>query len=597
MRYFVADVAFVIGNGVRTGAKAIGTAARSGAAFVGAAAARGRRAWLGLPLVARRRTAAALAAAVAILLFVVLAVPALPCEFPGGDRCPPADDAAEIVPDSAVAYVHVNVDPETEQYEDAAAVAEDLPLISRQVVSRVLAAAPGAGGEPGRVRRQVEPWLAGEAAIAFVPGPGGDPERVFLFEVEDAKGAARWARSIAAGATESEEYRAVEIATDERGLATAEVEDFLAVGSASAIRAVVDTATGTKGARPLADDQEAEDVREELPDHRLAEVWLSRSGSAELLAPGAPLAPLAPFVSPASTRGAAISLSAGDDSLGLAVRSELDPEREKKAPGFFTAFPDFEPGLPAELSTDALVYLGIGEPGRTVRALLRQAVTQAPGIVGGFKGLVASLREQGAIDIEKKLLPALGDEAALAIEPSGGRGGGVPTGSLPYLEFAARGVDEDRAGRAFAELQRPIAAEVDPASALQAPVFGEEEIDGVTVRTLRVTPTVELSYAVFDGLAAVATNPAGIEQLIGGEGGLDEDDDFERATEGFEDEVALLAFLDLRELLKEGFEIGLAEVPAFATFAPELRRLEALGLQVHRDGDLLASDARLLVTR
>ena len=40
-----------------------------------------------------------------------LAVPALPCEAPGGDRCPPADDAIQLVSEDALAYAHAERRP------------------------------------------------------------------------------------------------------------------------------------------------------------------------------------------------------------------------------------------------------------------------------------------------------------------------------------------------------------------------------------------------------------------------------------------------------------------------------------------------------
>src|SRR5215212_4510103 len=66
----------------------------------------------------------------AVLLVVAfVAVPALPCGAPGGDVCPPADDAIALVPDDALAYLHVNVDPGTEQYDNASAIAGARPTM------------------------------------------------------------------------------------------------------------------------------------------------------------------------------------------------------------------------------------------------------------------------------------------------------------------------------------------------------------------------------------------------------------------------------------------------------------------------------------
>jgi hypothetical protein len=584
-RYLIADVGFAIGGAIRS---AIGFLGRGFRAIGRALAAF----WDDLSIEARRRLVAAIGVAAVVLLFLGLAVPILPCELPGGDRCPPDDAAAEIVPATSLAYFHVNLDPDTEQYEDLAAIAARLPLISRQVTERALATAPGFEGSTAEFRRLVEPWFGGEAAVALIRGSGPGAQEVVLLESADSAGARRYARRLAAGAIEEEPYRETRIATDERGLATAEVDDFLAIGSRSGVRAIVDTAAGVLGATALADDDDAEDVRAELPDHRFADAWV-RADGVDLLAANPVFGSLAPFVSPGASRGAAISLSAGDDGLELAVRSELDPKLERSSPGFFATFPTFEPELPERLSGDALAYLGIGEPGETVRALLRQAADEAPGIATGFERLVDRLREEGEVDVGKELLPALGDEGAFAIEPERDSEALGP-GPIPYLEFVGRGVDEQRAARALADLQRPLAEAAD--TGLQAPVFGEREVAGVEARSVRVSPTVEVTFGVFDDLAVVATSPAAIQQLADGDGGLDSDDAFERATEDFEDEVSMLAFFDLRELIEEGFQIGLAEVPAFATFSEELRRLEAFGLEVHADDELLSTDARLLVS-
>ena len=588
-RYLIADVLFAIGSALGSAASFL----RRGIRAVGRGLA---GVWEGLTIEGRRRLLAAFAAAIAVALFIGLAVPNLPCYFPAGDRCPPDDDAAEIVPASALAYVHVNADPETDQVEELAQIAERFPLISRQLGAQLVAPAPGEESGIPDFRRLIEPWFGGEAALALLESPAGNTEEVTVLEVEDEKRASEYARRLAAGEIETERYRGVEIEIDQRGSATAQVDGFLVVGASSGgVRGIIDTATGAKGSEPLAEDDAAEEIRDELPDHRFLEAWFSRGG-AKLISEGSTFGgPLALFVSPGSTRGAAAALAAGEDSIELAIRSELDPKREKARPGFFAAFPSFEAGLPERLSPDALAYLGLGDPARTVRALLRQAATQAPGIASGFEDLVDSLRKEGTLDVEKDLLPALGDEAAFAIEPErGGRAAGP--GGLPYLVFVAEGVDEERARRALADLQQPLAAATDPDTGLQAPVFGEQTVEDVQIRTLRVSPTLELAYAIFDGIAVIATSPAGVERMVTEDGGLDSEDLFERATDDFEDELSLLAFLDLRQLLQEGFEAGLAEVPAFITFSEELRRLEALGLSVRTEDDLLTTDARLLVS-
>jgi hypothetical protein len=548
--------------------------------------------WRGLSIYARRRLVAALGVAIVLLLFFGLAVPNLPCQLPGGDSCPPADDAQELVPADALAYLHANLDPETEQYELAADVADRVPIFSRQVSDRALAQLPGAGGAAPDFEREVRPWFAGEAAVTVIGGTGR-AERVELLEVSDAEGATEFATSVVAGAPTTEEHRGVELMIDRRGIAAAQVEGFLAIGARDGVRAVIDTATGADEIGSLAEDETASELRDELPDHRLVEAYVSEDGIGELIAADrGTLGTLTPLLAPGASRGAAASLVATEDGLELAVRSALDPERAESSPGFFDAFPAFEPALDERLAADTLGYIGIGEPRRTVRALLAQATAQAPGIAAGFEDLVRSLRREGEVDVERELLDALGGEAAFALARHSAESGPA----LPFVEFVAHDVDEEAARRALASLQGPVIEAVGSGGGLQAPVFGQQQIGDVQARSLRISPTVELPYAVFDGLAAIATDPAGIERLVDGEGGLDSSESYERATEDFDDEVSLLAYLDLAGLVELGETLGLAEDPVYATFAGEFRRLEALGLAVASGDELLSTDARLLVS-
>ena len=93
---------------------------------------------------------------------------------------------------------------------------------------------------------------------------------------------------------------------------------------------MIATATGSDEApEPLADDQTATEVRDELPEHRFAEAWVSGEGIDQLLAPGSgTLSTLSPLIAPGSSRGVAASLSADDDGLRA-----LDPERARPRAG------------------------------------------------------------------------------------------------------------------------------------------------------------------------------------------------------------------------------------------------------------------------
>lgn len=587
-RYAIGDVAGTAGRALRRVPEAIASAC---AGF-----------WSRLSLDARRWLFATAAGAALLVALLTLVVPNLPCQLPGGDSCPPPDDAAQLIPADSLAYVHANLDPEQEQFAAATEIAELVPNLTRQLAGRALAGLPGAAGVPPDFERDVRPWFDGEAAMVVVGGIADTLEQVELLEVADPEGAAEFATQIAVGTVEPEDYQGTELSVDDRGLATAQLHGFLAIGSSDGIRALVDVTTETEGVTSLAEDPIASELREELPEHHLIDAYLSSEGVGELIGDSTGIeGSLAPFMAPGATAAAAASLSAQEGEVELAVRSALDPERVKVEPGFFAAFEPFEPQIPAELSADALGYVGFGDPATTVQALLGQASAQAPGIVSGFDDLARDLREQGGVDLGADLLSGLGREAAFAVESRSGTSAGegqgavVSSAGLPYVEFVADGVDEDEARRTLAALQGPLAAAVDPATGLQAPVFDEQQVEGVEVRTLRLSPAVELAYAVFDGLAVVASDVQGIERLAAGEGaGLDESDLYLRATESFADEVSLQAFLDLGELVAVGENLGLGEDPAYAAFAGEFRRLDAFALAVNGTDSLLSTDARLV---
>jgi hypothetical protein len=530
----------------------------------------------------------ALAAAV-VLLVVVVAAGAGPCWLPGGDACGSPDEAIELVPDDALLYAHADLEADSEQYRQAAALADRLPRISRQLLGAL--AGVGGGAElPADFDREVRPWFGGELALALVPTGAGGSEPVQLLEATD------------------------EEAAREYGGAGAEIVDgFLVLGSDSAVEAVTETAAGADDAAPLADDETAEDVRELLPEDRVADVFLSEEGIEELVAGGAgPLSTLEPFVDAGATRGAAAALVATDEGLELALRSSLDPERSAEDPGFFDAFPGFEPTLAGEISPTALAYVGFGDPGEAVTQLLRQAGSEAPGVAAGFSDLFDRVRELGEISLGEDLLPALGDEAALVLDLGREQGPDLeegepgpvplpelpgqpppvaPTVPVPFLELVAGGVDEQRAQEALDRLEEVFAA--DAGGSEPAPDAGE--IGGIEAGLLELSPTIDLTYAAFDEKLVVATSPDGIRRMAEGDGGLDGTESFQQGTAGLPAEPSFLAYLNISEVLGLAELQGLGDDPAYVALAEELRALEAFAVAVDAGEDELVTDARLVI--
>jgi hypothetical protein len=587
-------------------------------AWIGSGA---RSAWLRLSPPVRRRVAVIAALAAAVAAFMLLAVPALPCQLPGGDRCPPSDDAVELVPGDSLLYVHVNTDSGSEQYERATELAARLPSLAGQVVARL----PGASGAGIDYDKDVRPWLGGEAAVALVPTGAGELDQALLLEVGDEAGAQSFADELTGKGTPSEPYRDVQVTT-KGDVSTANVNGFLVVGAKRAVESVIDTDVGA--ARSLDRSDAANEVDDELPDDALVKAFVSDEGADDLFRAGAPLGAFESFVNSDATRGAGAALVADDDGIEIETKSLLDAARLENSPGFFEAFPPFEPGLADELSSGALAYLGLGNPDESIRALLAQATAEAPGLVAGFDNFSKQLAKQGKVNLQREVLPLLGGEAALGIEPppsqgdseNNGGGGenevnpGPPQGiepggppplpsepgqlgftGVPYLGFVADGVDEEQARKALADLQVPIADALDPDETGQAPVFEGEEIEGVQARSLRISPIVNLTYALFDDKLVVATDPAGVKQVKSGDDSLSGSDGFKRATDGFPDELAAILYLNVGDLIALAEQQGLGEDPAYALFAEDVRKLEGLGLAVTRDDSGIGTELRLTV--
>jgi Protein of unknown function (DUF3352) len=514
----------------------------------------------------RRRLVALIVLVAAIVLIVTVAVPALPCSFPGGDTCAPDDEAIALVPADALVYLHANLDPDTDEYANFADLAGQLPLFSGQIADRALALLAGSGGASIDFDRDVRPWFGGEVAVAILGDATGNPDPVELIEVADSDGADEFASKVATGTTTAKQ-----------------VGGFLAIGSSSGVGAIEDTVAGGDS---LAGDDTATKVLDELPEHRVADAWISTDGMRAVVGSGrSPLSPLTPLLAPGSSEGAAVSLGAGTDgsAFELAVRSALDPKRAKSAPGFFAAFPEFEPKLPEQLPADSLAYLGFADAGETVRALLAQAGSEAPGIADAFTQLADRLRHQAGLDLTGDLVDALGDESALTLDATSSSGSSSSAGQpFPYLSFVSSGVNADKLRQALAALQGPL-----------GDVSTEQQIGGTDARTLQVSQTVAITYAIIDDLAVAATSPDGVAAIASGSGGLDSDARYQAATDGFSDKTSLLGYVDLHDLVGLAEQLGLGEDPVYATFAGEFRSLDALGFEVATADDTLSTNARL----
>src|SRR5262249_27064993 len=216
-----------------------------------------------------------------------------------------------------------------------------------------------------------------------------------------------------------------------------------------------------------------------------------------------------------------------------------------------------------------LGYLGVGDLGPALTRALAAAGPAAQGLATSLRKLGRRLQREAGVDPFKDLLPALGGQAALVAEPTGG---------VPYASLIVDGVEETKARAALAALQRPLLRSIGTPGHI--PSFQSREVDGVAVHSVQVSPSVDLSYAVFDGRLVISTQPQGIEQVRSGSADLAGSDAFKDATDHLPDRVSALVFLNLDEVFGLAQRAGLATDPLYASLSDDISRLGSLGLAV-----------------
>jgi hypothetical protein len=251
----------------------------------------------------------------------------------------------------------------------------------------------------------------------------------------------------------------------------------------------------------------------------------------------------------------------------------------------FASLPQFEPGLADQAGSNALAYIGVGDLGPALNKALTTAGASAQGLAGSLRALAKSLQQQAGVDPLKDLLPALGGQAALVVQPTGG---------VPYASLIVDGVDEQKAAGALASLQQPIVRSLGTGGP-QVPSFQSSDVDGITVHSVQVSPSVDLSYAIFDDKLVVSTQPEGIAQARSSGDDLAGTGAWEAATDRLPDRVSALVFLNLDEVLGLAQQAGLAEDPLFASLSDDISHVQSLGLAVSGSDEELRSELFLAI--
>jgi hypothetical protein len=490
-----------------------------------------------------RRALAALAVVAALALAAGLV-------YGGGGEQAPPDEAARLVPASALAYVHLSTDPDREADRRFARRAAALPAITRLRDQLAAAISPTAFD----VDRDVRPWLGDELAYAAV----SPADSLVLAAVADRPKAEALVARIG-NLSAAAEYRGVRVLVAGR-TALAFVGDFLAVGTEPAVRAAVEREQG-EGAR-LADLAAFERALADTPADRSVVAYASGAGVRTVLAPrGGVLGALGALLDRPGLTAAGATLTA--EPGGLRAHARLLGGAARDA--------TFEPVLLERVPERAAAYLGVRGAPRLARLLERL----------GAGAAIAALREiagdEAGVDADRDLLAPLDGEVALSVtgaadDPEGTAGG------APVVTLKARTADADRTESALARLQEPLARRL--AQPGTVPGFKAEPVGGLEAFTLRVTPELAPTYAVSADGVVLSTAPAGLEPP---RGTLAAATAFEATLGEVPAAAESLVLLDLRQLLTLGEQTGLTAIPSLATARDDLSRVRAAGAVVTND--------------
>jgi hypothetical protein len=524
-------------------------------------------------------------AGVLVLYLIVkfLPVPGVPCEVSAAKECAPSNDTIAYVPRNADLYAHLTINSGSHQWQLARDLSNELPDFTALLQSDTSALAiPSA--RPVDLTREVLPWAKDDLALVGVPGPQKTTPEAYIVGVGDEAKANQFLASLSAGGrSKKAQIGNGTITVYGGGLATAVADGEALFGNVLAVRAALDAKAGLA---PALEGSTQDAARSALPDVRLAEVYLSQLGVKRLLAGRAGTASqLDTFVDYGATAGLAASARAEDNGVEVNLVSELNPVLEQKSPTVFASLPQFEPGLADEAGSNALAYVGVGDLGPALSKVLETAGATAQGLAGSLRLLGQSLQQQAGVNPFRDLLPALGGQAALVAQPTGG---------VPYVSLIVDGVDEKKAGGALASLQQPILRSAGTGGP-QVPTFQSRDVDGVTVHSVQLSPSVNLSYALFDGKLVVSTQPEGIAQVRAGGNNLAGTDAYDAAIGPLPDRVSALVFLNLDEVLGLAQEAGLAEDPLYASLSEDISHVQSLGLAVRGSDEELRSELFLAI--
>jgi hypothetical protein len=406
------------------------------------------------------------------------------------------DRAASLAPANSAFYVNVYLQPSTGQQMNLSGLigrlpgfADDASLDEKvdQVVQNLLA---GSGID---YREQIKPWLGNQVAVAGWPGGDGlaEPVPVLIADVKDIDAArAAIADLVAQGgsAFTAETHAGTELQiSDETTYAF--VDEMLVAGpDPGAVRSVVDVSNGDAS---LADRADFESTMNDLEADHLAAMFLDLSALGEATGTDEQL-------SSVSTAGAVLVAEA--DGLRLSGSAPFDAaaaDPSDRAGHALGGEPSSLVDWMPESTVAEIVVFG-----------LRQALEDAEAAIGSVPegeevaGMLDTLRALAAfglgIDLDADVLPLFDREVAIAFS---GLNGDLPSGQI-----LLRPTDPEAA---TASLGRIVDTLEGVGATRRTETSGDVEMTVITI-----PETVEITYAVVDGIIIAGLSTADVDAAI-----------------------------------------------------------------------------------
>jgi hypothetical protein len=471
----------------------------------------------------------------------------------------PLDHAARLVPANAVLYLHVTIDRDSEQWKNAGALLPKSPLLVRLRDRLLEQLAPR--GKGLNFERDVFPWLGREASVALLPSGRSTARSLILLQVTDRE-LARSFLSRAKGQVHTSEYRGVTIRSYGK-LSTVFLGDFLAVGRPEIVHRSIDA--HWRFSAPLTTVSSFRLARRDLPERRrLLYAYASRDGVKGVLRrrPGL-LGWLAGLTDDPRLGGAALGVSAGKTGIHLdfasaLVGSEARSDRLERS---------FNPLLPRVVPAGAVAYLGMRGADRLLESVAGLAGGAAVQLPRGLNSLRADFQGPRGAPIRRELGPLLKREAALF---------STPAASSPVLTLLVDDVHPKEADQLVTRLQPLLARLLEQPAQGQVPFFRPQRIGGVDAATLRVAPSLQLTYAIFGGRGVLSTNPLGIRELTQARARIAGNRLFAPEIQRAFRRVTALLFLDLDQLFALGEKAGLESSTGYRRLKSALAGMRAL---------------------